>query len=322
VTWTSSCPPRFTEVAAEAGVADPGFGGSAVFLDYDQDKRLDLYVTNYVGWSFAREITCYTTLGIKDYCNPLTYSAPSADKLYRNLGGGRFEDISVPAGIAGDTGNGLGVLASDFDGDGWVEVRCQHTQAFLWHNNGDGTFDNVAALVGCAYDGRGMAIAGMGVAAEDLDADGDFDLLVTNIRNQTHLVLRNDGGLFEDVSLKMGLTRWSVPATTFGIALFDQDADGGLDAFLANGEVNVDNALPAGSNPYAQPDHFVRLAGGSFVDETAASGAAFADIGRGVACGDYDNDGDLDLLVTNNGERRRADMPTRDPAAAELFVQR
>jgi len=295
--------PRFTEVGAQAGVADAGFGGSAAFLDYDRDGALDLYVANYVGWSIARETTCYTTLGIKDYCNPLTYSAPSADRLYRNLGGGRFADVSEPAGIADDTGNGLGVLASDFDGDGWVDVFVANDQtpAFLWRNNGDGTFDNVAALAGCAYDSRGMAIAGMGVAAEDLDEDGDFDLLVTNIRSQTHLVLLNDGGFFEDVSLKMGLGRWSVPATTFGVAVFDQDADGEFDAFMANGEVNVDNARPAGPNPYAQPDHFVRLAQGSFVDATEASGAAFADIGRGVAVGDYDNDGDLDLLVTNNG---------------------
>jgi hypothetical protein len=295
--------PRFTEIGGQAGVADPGFGAGAVFFDYDRDGRLDLYVANYVGWSVSREIACYTTLGIRDYCNPLTYAAQAEDRLYRNLGDGRFEDVSIAAGISGETGHGLGVLASDFDGDGWVDVFVANDQtpAFLWRNNGDGTFRDVAALVGCAYDGRGMAIAGMGVAAEDLDADGDFDLLVTNIRSQTHLVLRNDGGFFEDVSLKMGLGRWSVPATTFGVALFDQDADGGFDAFMANGEVNVDNALPAGSNPYAQPDHFVRLAEGAFVDETEASGAAFADVGRGVACGDFDNDGDLDLLVTNNG---------------------
>jgi len=171
----------------------------------------------------------------------------------------------------------------------------------LWLNQGEWRFIDDALLRGCAVDENAVPKAGMGVAAEDLDEDGDFDLLVTNIRSQTHLILLNDGGFFEDVSLKMGLGRWSVPATTFGVAVFDQDADGGFDAFMANGDVNVDNALPAGSNPYAQPDHFVRLARGSFVDETEASGAAFADIGRGVAVGDYDNDGDLDLLVTNNG---------------------
>jgi hypothetical protein len=315
--------PKFTEVARETGTADPGFGASAVFFDYDRDGRLDLYVANYVGWSIGREAGCYTTLGIRDYCNPLTYGGPSADRLYHNLGDGRFADVSDQAGITAETGHGLGVLASDFDGDGWVDlfVANDQTPALLWRNNGDGTFHNVAALAGCAYDGRGMAIAGMGVAAEDVDADGDFDLFVTNIRNQTHLVLRNDGGIFEDVSLRMGLGRFSVAATTFGVALFDQDADGAFDAFLANGEVNVDNALPAGDNPYAQPDHFVRLAEGTFVDATDESGASFADIGRGVAAGDYDDDGDLDLLVTNNGGPVRLLRNNNDTGNSWLGVE-
>jgi hypothetical protein len=295
--------PRFTDIAREAGVADPGFGASAAFLDYDHDGRLDLYVTRYVDWTPSGETVCYTILGVRDYCNPVSYDAPSTDRLYHNLGGGRFEDVSQRAGITGESGNGLGVVAGDFDGDGWADlyVANDQTPGFLWRNRGDGTFENVAALVGCAYDDRGMAIAGMGVAAEDLDGDMDLDLLVTNIHHQTHLVLRNDDGFFRDVSLDMGLGRWSVPATTFGVALFDQDNDGRFDAFFANGDVNVDNALRVGDNPYAQPDHFARLIDGSFVDRTQEFGAAFGDVGRGVACGDYDNDGDLDLLVTNNG---------------------
>jgi len=295
--------PRFTDVAAAVGITGPGFGAGAAFFDYDRDGRLDLYVVNYLDWSVSRETPCYAILGARDYCNPMTYEIPSPDRLYRNRGDGRFEDVSTAAGIVGETGNGLGVLASDFDGDGWIDIYVANDQtpAFLWHNNGDGTFENIATLAGCAYDARGVAIAGMGVAAEDLDGDGDLDLLVTNIKDQSHLVLRNDGGVFEDVSLPMGLGRWSLPATTFGVALFDQDNDGGLDAFFANGEVNIDNGLPAGDNPYAQPDHFARLVDGRFVDRTAGSGAAFGDVGRGVACGDYDNDGDLDLLVTNNG---------------------
>ena len=295
--------PRFTDVALEAGVADPGFGASAVFFDYDRDGRLDLYVTNYVDWTPSRETVCYTILGVRDYCNPISHEAPSTDRLYHNLGGGRFEDVSDRAGITRESGNGLGVVASDFDGDGWPDlyVANDRTPGLLWRNRGDGTFENVATLVGCAYDDRGIAIAGMGIAAEDLDGDSDIDLLVTNIHHQTHLVLRNDDGFFRDVSLAMGFGRWSVGATTFGVAVFDQDNDGWLDAFFANGEVNVDNALRIGDNPYAQPDHFARLIDGRFVDRTQGSGAAFGDVGRGVACGDFDNDGDLDLLVTNNG---------------------
>lgn len=315
--------PRFVDIAAEAGVADPGFGTSASFFDYDRDGRLDLYVARYLDWSAARETVCYTILGVRDYCNPMSYAAPSRDKLYRNLGDGTFQDVSLQAGITGETGNGLGVLASDFDDDGWIDlyVANDQTPGFLWHNRGDGTFENVAALAGCAYDDRGVAIAGMGVAGEDLDGDGDVDLLVTNIHHQTHLVLRNDNGFFDDASLGMGLGRWSIPATTFGVALFDQDNDGRLDAFFANGEVNVDNALPVGENPYAQPDHFVRLVDGAFVDATDGSGVSFGDVGRAVACGDYDNDGDRDLLVTNNGGPVRLFRNNNDSGNAWLVVQ-
>ncbi len=293
---------RFTEIGEAVGVADPGFGTSATFFDYDGDGRLDLYVANYVRWSRQHESPCYTVLGVRDYCNPVLYAA-TTDRLYRNRGDGTFEDASDRAGISAQTGNGLGVVASDFDGDGHLDlyVANDQTPAILWHNNGDGTFTNESAQRGCAYDARGVAIAGMGVACEDLDADGDFDLLVTNIHDQTHLVLANERGTFSDVSLRMGVGGWSLPATTFGVAIFDQDHDGVFDAFFANGEVNIDNRLPVSDNPYAQADHFVRFRDGRMIDATAESGAAFSDVGRGVASADYDNDGDLDLLVTNNG---------------------
>ena len=315
--------PTFVNVAREAGVDALGFGAGAVFFDYDRDGRLDLYVTRYVNWSASREIVCYTILGVRDYCNPVSYNAPSTDRLYRNLGNGRFEDVSDRAGISARTGNGLGVAAIDFDDDGWMDIYVANDQtpAFLWHNRGDGTFEEVAALVGCAYDQRGVAIAGMGVAAADLDDDGDVDLLVTNIHHQTHLVLLNNGGVFEDRSLAMGLGRWSIPATTFGVAVFDQDNDGALDAFFANGDVNVDNALRVGDNPYAQPNHFARLIDGTLVNRTAGSGVAFGDVGRGVACGDYDNDGDLDLLVTNNGGPLRLLRNGNDSGHSWLVVQ-
>lgn len=294
---------RFVEVAQEIGVADAGFGAGAAFLDYDRDGNLDLYVANYVNWTPGKETPCYNLLGIRDYCNPQVYNAPSHDTLYRNKGDGTFEDVSESAGIAAELGNGLGVLVSDFNNDGWLDIYVANDQtpAFYWINQSDGTFKNGAQLAGCAYDSGGVAIAGMGTAGEDLDNDGDIDIVVANIRDQMNLVLRNDQKYFQDVSSLMGMSKWSMPSTTFGLAIFDQDNDGNLDGYFVNGKVNLDSDPKPGASPYAQPNQFVRLVDAKFVDATRASGIAFNNVGRALAKGDFDNDGDIDLLVTNNG---------------------
>ena len=295
----------FADVTAAAGVGDPGFGTGAAFLDYDRDGRLDLYVANYVDWSPSREHACYDPVGIRDYCGPLEYGAPLADRLYRGVGGGRFEDVTDAAGIAAERGNGLGVLCTDFDGDGWVDVFVANDQTpcFLWINQGDGTFLEDGTIRGCAFSADGMAIAGMGVTSEDIDGDGDFDLIVANIRDQSHLCLRNDEGFFADVSHAWGFGAWSVPHTGFGIDLFDQDHDGELDGFVANGAVNRWAEPFRSDNPFAEPNQFFRRdATGRFVDRSfeAAVALAVADMSRGLARGDIDGDGDLDLVVTNN----------------------
>lgn len=311
----------FTEVAASAGVADDGLGASAAFFDYDRDGNLDLYVTNYVVASPTSTSPCRSVLGFPDYCPPTVYP-PAADKLYRNLGDGRFEDVSELAGIASKAGYGLGVVASDFDDDGWIDLYVANDQspAFLWRNTGTGTFENVAVLTGSAYDGQGVAIAGMGIAAEDFNADGSIDLLVTNIRNQSHLILKNDHGFFTDVSLAMGIVPPSTAMTGFGVAVFDQDHDGSFDAFFANGKVGLDTTNEESNNPYAQPDQFLRLIDGRFRDHSAAIGIDLTDVGRGVATGDFDNDGDLDLLLTNNGGPVRLLRNLNDSANNWLIV--
>lgn len=295
---------RFTDVSLSAGVANDGFGTSAVWFDYDHDGHLDLYIANYVVWRPADEGVCYSDGGIRDYCAPLTFPA-QADVLYRNRGDGTFEDVSAAAGIAGPTYNGLGVVADDFNGDGRTDLYVANDQHpnLLWINQGDGTFRDQALLSGCAVNAVGMPEASMGIAAEDLDADGDVDLFMTHIRGETHTYFRNDGGFFEDVTAAMGLASWNVMNTGFGVGFFDFDNDGLADLFIANGAVNLASEPQRADNPYAERDHlFHRRDNGSFEDYRARAGDLCKPIemGRGAVFGDFDNDGDVDLLVTNN----------------------
>ncbi len=295
----------FSDATTRAGVGDEGFGTDSAFFDYDRDGLLDLYVVNYVDWSATREHRCYDPGGIPDYCSPSTYDSPAGDHLYRNLGDGRFENVTESAGIASARGNGLGVITVDFNGDGWVDIYVANdaTPAFLWVNQQDGTFVDEALFAGAAFNSDGVAIAGMGVVAEDLDSDGDFDLLVTNIHDQAHLCLRNEGGSFEDVSHQWGFDGWGVPYTGFGVAMLDQDHDGTLEVFIANGAVNRLLEPLAKDNPYGEPNQFVRRdKDGKYRDQSASAGSALrvAEMSRGAILGDYDNDGDLDVLVTNN----------------------
>lgn len=300
----------FTDVTADAGVGDPGFGVSATFLDYDRDGHLDLYVVNYVDWSAQREGSCFDLRGLRDYCSPMVYEAPAVDRLYR--GGPRhiFVDASSHTGVELAAGNGLGVVSTDFDDDGSIDVFVANDQTpgFLWLNQRDGTLLEDAALSGSAFNADGMAIAGMGVVTEDLDGDQDFDLLVMNITTQPHLGLRNDGTHFTDATHLWGLAGWGVPRTAFGVGLFDQDLDGQLDGLVANGAVNRLSEPYAEGYDYEERNQFIRRdAAGRFFDATAEAPLALDHLAmsRALLLGDFDSDGDPDAVVTNNRSSAR-----------------
>ncbi len=299
----------FTDVTATALPPDRSFSTSAAFVDYDRDGFLDLFVTRYNAFTVAANKKCTGAGGGRDYCGPGDYN-PIPDKLYRNDRRGRFVDVTQQAGIGAAYGNGLGVVCADFDGDGWIDIFVANdkTANQLWMNRGNGTFEDRALESGAAYDGNGAAHAGMGVTAADLDGDGDEDIFISNILGETHMLYQNDGkGFFEDVTSRWGLGHTTVPYTGFGTLWFDYDNDGLLDLFIANGEVRAIAAQRGRPFPYAQRNQLFRNEGGRYRDVTGEAGAALAlsEVSRGAAFGDIDNDGDIDIVVTNaNGPAR------------------
>ena len=291
---------RFEDVTAAAGVADPGWSTSATFTDFDNDGDLDLFFTNYIHWSHAVEMNCYSG-SVLTYCPPVNYNAPARDRLYRNDGDGTFTDVSGPSGISSVFGNGFGVVAADFNADGLSDIFIANDQMVdqLWLNRGDLKFEEVGNLWGSAVDEHGVAKAGMGVAAADVDQDGDMDVMVTNITGQTDSFFRNEGGFFTDVTGELGLaltgryTRW-------GVVMADFDNDGLLDLYEANGMVGTE-ALTKGLD-FDEPNVLYRGTNAGRFEEVQPQGGvspALLHTSRGVAVGDIDGDGGLDLLVVN-----------------------
>ncbi len=299
---------QFADVSQTAGVSNDAFSTSVSFADFDRDGWLDIVVTNYVVWTIETDSRCYGRSGGREYCAPGEFP-PTVDKLYRNRGDGTFEDVTKAAGIHAKRGNGLAVICTDFNDDGWVDIYVANDQtpAHYWVNQRDGTFVEDAALSGCAFNRDGVAIAGMGIAAEDFDDDGDYDMLVTNIRDQAHLCLRNDGGSFTDVSHEWGFGGWALPYTAFGVAVFDQDHDGQLEAMIANGAVMRIPEPFVVERPYAMPNQFIRREASTKryadVSERVGWPLSTVEVSRGLILGDYDADGDIDVVITNNHAR-------------------
>ncbi len=302
----------FADVTEKAGVDDRRWSVSAAFLDFDRDGWLDLFVGNYVDFSLANNKPCYTPNGARDYCSPLSYKS-LPDRLFRNRGDGTFEDVSAKARITRNFGGALGVIAADFNNDGWLDLYVANDGLpnQLWINQKDGTFLDDAFLAGAAVNMDGATEASMGVDAADFDSDGDEDLFMTHLLGETNTLYVNDGqGWFEDRSLATGLAAPSKAYTSFGTAWFDYDNDGWLDLFIANGEVKTIPALARAGDVYPlhQPNQlFANLGDGRFREITSQAPKAFApsEVSRGAAFGDVDNDGDVDILVVNNSGRAR-----------------
>ena len=305
VLYRNNADGTFSDITRQAGVDDPRWSAGAAFLDYDRDGALDLFVTNYVDFTIRNNKVCYDPTGGRDYCNPAVYGSVP-DKLFHNERTGRFTDVSDQAGIGTAFGNGLGVVCADFDSDGWIDIYVANdgNPNQLWRNQGDGTFEDVALMAGVAYNANGLAEASMGVTVGDFDTDGDEDLFVTHLALETNtLYLNNGSGLFHDVTNQMSLGGASATYTGFGTEFLDYDNDGFLDLFVANGAVTNIASLRGSPYPFHQRNQLFRGLGlGRFVEVNALGGSALAlsEVSRGAAFGDIDQDGDVDVLVTNN----------------------
>jgi enediyne biosynthesis protein E4 len=296
---------RFRDVTKTSGIRNADFGESAAWFDYDRDGRPDLFVANYVQWSEKGDKWCSMDGSAKSYCTPESYKGISS-KLYHNLGNGRFEDVTVKAGLGDASSKSLGIAVLDIDNDGWPDLFVANdTQANkLYRNNHNGTFSEVGVAAGVAFGEDGVARGAMGVDAADYDRSGRFDLLVGNFSNQMLGLYHNEGtGLFVDDAARSAVGRDSLLSLTFGVFFFDYDLDGYPDIFAANGHIDEDIGRVQPKIQFREPPLLFRNLGhGKFEDVSGSAGPDVARpmVARGAAYLDYDHDGDLDIVVTTN----------------------
>jgi len=297
---------RFRDATAESGTAAGGWSASAGFFDYDGDGWLDLLVVRYVDWTFENNGYCGEKKpGYRAYCHPDNYE-PMTHVLYRNRGDGTFADVSAESGIAASPGKGLGVAFADYDADGRVDVYVANdsVQSQLFHNEGDGTFEEVGLLTGVGFNEDGKTFAGMGVDFADYDNDGRDDLIVTDLSNERYRLFRQSAdGSFQDLTHASGIGAATSAFSGWSTRFFDYDNDGWKDLFVAQGHVMDTIEKTSPNLRYLQPPLLLRNESGRF--EPAAAGEALERdwAGRGAAVGDLDGDGDLDVVVSNVGQR-------------------
>ncbi|HWN08658.1 MAG TPA: CRTAC1 family protein [Pyrinomonadaceae bacterium] len=294
----------FTDVTDKTGTAAPGWSTCAVWFDYDNDGKLDLFVSSFAYYDKTLNVLCSDDIKRTYYCIPRHYK-PTASQLFHNDGDGTFSDVSKASGIADSPGKAFGAVATDLNNDGRIDLFVANDTVpnFLFINQGNGKFEESGLAAGVAFSASGKARSGMGVDAADYDSDGWQDLFVANIDQEFFSLYRNQKDLtFTDEPGEIG------PATQFlsgwGLRFFDYDNDGNPDLFLVNGHPDDFIEMRSTRVKYREPLLLFKNTGKGFQDVSEHSGAVFTKhfSGRGMATGDFDNDGDLDVLIANNGE--------------------